>query len=179
LSPLDEELALLPGPWTPSLPERAVRLGAWVPFPQAPPLLTHFTRTTVSEPTLRRKTEQAGAASVAVQTSAVEALERAAPEPPPGPPLQQVSMDGALVPLVGKGRWAEVKTLAIGAVQPPVLADGQPLVRTTALSYFSRLADHETFTRLALVETHRRGVTTAGRVAGVTDGALWAQQFLE
>ena len=116
---------------------------------------------------------------MAVQTSAVAALERAAPEPPPGPPLQQGSVDGALVPLVGKGRWAEVKTLAMGAVQPPVLADGQPLARTTALSYFSRLADHETFTRLALVETQRRGVTTAGRVAGVTDGALWAQQFLE
>ena len=137
-----------------------MRPGAWVPFPQAPPLLAHFTRTTVSEPTLRRKTEQAGAASVAMQTSAVEALERAAPGPPPGPPRQQVSVDGALVPLVGTGRCAEVKTLASG-------------------SDFSRFADHETFTRLALVGTHCRGVTTAGRGAGVTDGARWAQQCLE
>jgi hypothetical protein len=156
-----------------------VRLGAWVPFPQATPLLAHFTHTVVSEPTLRRQTEQAGAAYVAVQTAAVEALERAAPAPPPGPPLQQLSVDGAMVPLVGKGVWAEVKTLAVGAVQPPVLEHGQPVVHTTELSYFSRLADHETFTRLATVETHRRGVATAQQVVAVNDGALWAQDFVD
>lgn len=33
-----------------------------------------------------------------------------------GPAVQQVSVDGAMVPLVG-GEWAEVKTLAIGTVQ--------------------------------------------------------------
>src|SRR5215210_1704499 len=153
-SPLDEELGLLPGELTPHLQESAVRLGAWVPFPQATPLLAHFTHTTISEPTLRRKTEQAGAAYVAVQTAAVEALERDAPPPPAGPPLQQVSVDGAMVPLVGRGAWAEVKTLAIGTVQPPVLERGEPVVHTTELSSCSRLADHETFARLATVETH-------------------------
>src|SRR5215210_657713 len=177
--PLAEELGLLPGALTPSLHESAVRLGAWVPCPQATPLLAHFTHTEVSEPTLRRQTEQAGAASVAVQTAAVEALERDAPEPPPGPARQQVSVDGAMVPLVGSGVWAEVKTLAIGTVQPPALEQGQPVVHTTDLSYFSRLADHETFTRLATVETHRRGVATAERVVAVNDGALWVQDFVD
>ena len=156
-----------------------MRLGAWVPFPRATPLLAHFTHTAVSEPTLRRQTEQAGAAYVAVQTAVVEALERDAPEPPPGPARQQVSVDGAMVPLVGKGVWAEVKTLALGTVQPPVLEDGQPVVHTTDLSYFSRLVDHQTFARLALVETHRRGVTTAQQVVAVNDGALWAQEFVD
>jgi hypothetical protein len=52
----------LPGPLTPRLQERAVRLGAGVPFPQATPLLAHVTHTAVSEPTVRRQTEQAGAA---------------------------------------------------------------------------------------------------------------------
>ncbi len=168
----------MPGPLTPSLQESAVRLGTWVSFPQATSLLAHFTHTAVSEPTVRRKTEQAGAASVAVQTAAVEHLERDVPAPPPGPGLQQLSVDGAMVPLVG-GEWAEVKMLAIGMVQPPVLEQGQPVVHTTDLSYFSRLTDHETFTRLALVETHRRGVTTAGRVVAVNDGALWAQGFVD
>jgi hypothetical protein len=84
-----------------------------------------------------------------------------------------------MVPLVGRGVWAEVKTLAIGTVQPPGREGGERVVHTTGLSYFSRLADHETFTRLALVETHRRGVVTAGRVAGVVDGAGWAQAFLD
>ena len=31
-SPLDEELGLLPGRFTPSLQESAVRLGTWLPF---------------------------------------------------------------------------------------------------------------------------------------------------
>ena len=156
-----------------------MRLGAWVPFPPATPLLAHFTHTTVSEPTLRRKTEQAGAAYVAVQTAEVARLEREAPEPAHGPALQQVSVDGAMVPLVGKGAWAEVTPLAIGTVHEPVWEHDRLVVHTTALSYFSRLADHETFTRLALVETHRRGVPTAGRVVGVVDGAIWEQAFLD
>ena len=178
-SPLDDELGLVPGLLTPRLHESAVRLGAWVPFPQAGPLLAHFTHTAVSEPTVRRQTEQAGAACVAVQTAEVARLEREAPAPPLGPPLQQVSVDGAMVPLVGQGAWAEVKTLAIGTIQPPVREDGKLVVHTTDLSYCSRLADHETFTRLALAETHRRGVTSAGRVAGVVDGAVWEQAFLD
>lgn len=169
----------MPGPLTPRLHESAVRLGAWMPFPQATALLAHFSYTRVAEPTLRRTTERAGAAYVAVQPAAVARLEREAPAPPPGPPRQQVRVDGALVPLVGKGAWAEVKTLAIGTVQPPVREDGKLGVQTSELSYFSRLADHETFTRLALVETHRRGVASAGRVAGVVDGAVWAQGFLD
>jgi hypothetical protein len=83
-----------------------------------------------------------------------------------------------MVPLVGTGVWAEVKTLALGTLQPPVLERGEPVVHTTELSYFSRLADHETFTRLATAETHRRGVATAGRVVAVNDGAVWAQDFV-
>lgn len=83
-----------------------------------------------------------------------------------------------MVPLVGVA-WAEVKTLVIGTVQEPVLEDGERRVHTTDLSYCSRLADHETFARLALVKTHRRGVATAGTVVGVTDGSAWLQGFLD
>src|SRR6478672_3800441 len=106
--PLDEELGLLPGALTPSLQEGAVRLGAWLPFPAAAAALAAFTHTAVSEPTIRRRTEAAGAACVALQTAAVERLEREAPASPVGPAVLQVSVDGAMVPLVGKGQWAEV-----------------------------------------------------------------------
>jgi hypothetical protein len=150
-----------------------------MPFPAAAQLLAAFTRTALSEPTVRRQTEAAGAAYVALQTAAAARLEREAPAPPPGPAVLQVSVDGAMVPLVGKGQWAEVKTLAIGVVQPPVVARGEPVARTADLSYFSRLADHETFTRLALVETHRRGVAAAGVVVAISDGAGWAQHFAD
>jgi hypothetical protein len=49
----------------------------------------------------------------------------------------------------------------------------------TQLSYFSRLTDHESFERLALVETHRRGLTQAKDVAAVVDGAEWIQGFID
>ena len=53
------------------------------------------------------------------------------------------------------------------------------VVRTAEHSYFSRLTDSETFQRLALVETQRRGVETAGAVAFVSDGAEWLQKFAD
>jgi hypothetical protein len=89
-----------------------------------------------------------------------------------------MSVDGAYVPLVHKG-WAEVKTLALGTVGEPVVEDGEPVVHTTDLSCFSRLAEAESFERLALVETHRRGTETARQVCAVTDGAEWEQRFID
>jgi hypothetical protein len=153
-----------------------VRLGSSVPFAQAATLLACFTHVTVGEATARRLTEQAGAAYVAVQTAAAERIAREAPPPPPGPPVLLLSADGAMVPLVG-GEWGEVKTLAVGAVEPDPAAPGEARLR--GLSYFSRRAEAETFVRLATVETHRRGVETAGLVALVVDGSPWCQQVAD
>ena len=176
--PLDEELGLLPGALTPSVVENLVRLGTWLPFAPAAGMLAHFTRVRVGASTARRLTEQAGAAYEAVQTAAVARLEREVPPAPQGPAVQLLSADGAMVPLVG-GEWAEVKTLALGDVQKPrVNRRGEQQIHTTNLSYFSRLADHETFGRLATVETHRRGTETAGVVCAVVDGAEWEQGFI-
>lgn len=88
-----------------------------------------------------------------------------------------LSADGAMVPLVG-GVWGEVKTLMLGEVAPPVVARGEAGAHLQAISYFSRLTDNHTFARLALVETHRRGVETAGQVGAVVDGAEWLQGFI-
>ena len=176
--PLDEELQLLPGHLTPSLQESLVRLGTWIPFPRVGQELYFFTHVTASEPTVRRDTQAAGAAYVAIQTEAVEDLERILPVAPAGPAVQLLSVDGAMVPLVHQ-EWAEVKTLVVGTVNPPVIEKGEAVVHSTDLSYFSRLADAETFGHLALVETHRRGVETAKRVCAVTDGAEWEQGFVD
>jgi hypothetical protein len=115
-SPLDERLGLLAGSsLTPWLCEGIVRLGACVPFAQVAPLVAHFTGVAISPATVRRLTEAAGAAQVTLETQAVAQLERDLPDPAPGPAVQLLSVDGAMVPLVG-GRWAEVKTLALGTV---------------------------------------------------------------
>ncbi|MBI5305815.1 MAG: hypothetical protein HY868_27050 [Chloroflexi bacterium] len=142
--------------------------------------LRFFNRVHLTEATVRRNTEAAGAAYVTVQTEQVEHLERTTPAPPDGPAVQLLSVDGAFVRLVHR-EWAEVKTLGVGVVQPPVTdaKNGETVVHSTDLSYFSRLADADTFGRLALVETQRRGTETAKQVCAVTDGAEWEQGFVD
>lgn len=155
-----------------------MHLGTWLPFGQAAKQLRRFRQTDVSRPTAERVTEAAGAAYVAWQTAEVGRIERELPQPPAGPAQLFMSVDGAHIPLVG-GEWAEVKTLVIGAVQPPKIVNGETVIQTAEHSYFSRLTDSDTFQRLALVETQRRGVETAGQVGFVTDGSEWLQKFAD
>src|SRR5512139_4061017 len=102
--PLDDELELLPGTLTPSLQEDLVHLGAWMPFQRAAQELQHCRLVDVSRPTVERITEAAGAAYVAFQTAEVQRIERDLPVPTRGPAKQFLSVDGAMVPLVG-GVW--------------------------------------------------------------------------
>ncbi len=176
--PLDDELALLPGALTPSLHNDLVRLSTRLPFRTAVAELARLKHVTTTEATARRLTEAAGGAYVTWQTAEVERIERTLPTPSPEPARQLVSPDGAMVPLVHK-EWVEVKTVALGEIQPPVQKDGETVVRTTELSYFSRLADAETFTHLATVETQRRGTERAATVCAVSDGADWIQGFFD
>jgi hypothetical protein len=171
--PLDEQLGLVPGQFAPRLVEGIVRLGTWMPFGQVPEMLAFFTGVRLDADTARRLTERAGAALVAIEEAAVVRLEAAEPPPPPGPPIQQLSADGAMVPLIG-GRWAEVKTLAIGTVT----RTDNGAIHTTALSYCSRLTDAQDFARVTRGETHRRGTERAGVVCAVQDGAPWIQEVV-
>lgn len=176
--PLDEELELMPGAMTPSMQEDMVRLGTWMPFERVVGEMAHFRRTDVSKSSVVRLTEAAGAAYVGVQSEAVVRIERELPPPPTGAKQQFLSVDGAMVPLLG-GEWAEVKTMVIGDVMPPKMVKGEEIIQTTNHSYFSRMTDSNTFTRLALVEMQRRGVETAEAVVAVTDGAEWIQKFID
>jgi hypothetical protein len=173
-------LGLLPGALSPTLAEGVTRLASWMPFARAAEQVAFFWRVGVSAATVRRHAEAAGAAYAAVQTEAAERLEREAPPAPAGPPVQLLSADGAMVPLVG-GEWAEVKTLAIGEVGAPAwdARAGEWVAPTSDLSYFSRLADAAAFARLAAVETHRRGTERAGVVCAVADGADWVQGVVD
>lgn len=154
--------------------DAAVLLGASLPFAQAAAILTRFTGVPMHCDTLRRWTEAAGHAAETLTDAAVARLYRTYPRSPPGPTIQQLSVDGAMVSLVD-GTWAEVKTLAIGTV---ATAPDRP-VRTTELSYLSRLTDAETFGIVATLETQRRGTRRAGTVVAVTDGAAWIQPFID
>ena len=143
-----------------------------MPFAHAARELGGLTQAVVSRQAAQRLTEAAGAAYVAEQTAAVERLERHPTSEPVGPAVQHLSVDGAMISLVGQ-RWTVVKTVAIGTVVQE--ANGE--VHARELSYFSRRAEHAACRRLALAETHRRGVGTAGTVVAVMDGADWLQGF--
>ncbi len=177
-SPLDEELALLPGALTPGLQETLVRLGTALPFARAARLFTHCRHTTVSESTARRLTERAGATYAAVQDAEAVALARTLPGCVAAPRCQLLSADGAMVPLVG-GVWGEVKVLATGDVGEACWEQDESVVHTDALSYFARMTDARTFGEGARVETHRRGTERAGVVCAVMDGAEWLQGLVD
>jgi DNA-binding XRE family transcriptional regulator len=145
-----------------------------MPFEQAVADVAFFWGVELDETTVRRHTQAAGAAYIAAQAAERERLERERPPAPAGPAVQYLSADGAMVPLVG-GQWAEVKTLAIGEVEVRCDADGLTAAQTTNLTYFSRLADADSFTAQAYVETYRRGTETAKVVCAVQDGAEWLQ----
>lgn len=170
----------MPGALTPSLQEDLVRLSTWMPFARAAQELAHLRGVRVAEATARSRTHAIGAAAVAVQTAQVVAIEREPPVPPTGPARQFLSVDGAMVPLVG-GQWGEVKTLALGEIAAPQWDEREQawVVRTTDVSYFSRRADMTTFARLATAETQRRGTATAGTVVAVLDGAEGNQGFVD
>ena len=178
-SPLDEELGLLPGQLTPRLHETLVRLSTTHPsFAKASAELAWHTGTHVHADTARRQTEAAGAALVAHETAEAARILQTHPDPPPGPATLLFSVDGAMVPLVG-GQWKDVRTLAVGEVQPPQASAEGPVIQTTQLSYCSRLTDSTTVADLALWELHRRGIARAGRVGAVVDGAEWCQTFID
>jgi hypothetical protein len=132
-----------------------------MPFARATREFQWFTHVPVSEFRARQLSAAAGGAHVAVQTAAVEPVERTTPAPPEGPARQLLSAEGALVPRV-QGAWGEVKTVGVGTVQPPLVERGEPVVQTPDWSYFSRLAPADEFGRWSLVETQRRGVERAG-----------------
>jgi hypothetical protein len=141
-------------------------------------MMAELLQVKVSPATSRRYTEAAGAAYETVQSDEVDRIEGSVPPAPTGAVKQMFSVDGAMVPLV-KGEWAEVKTLVVGEVSSAEQSDGHKIVHTQQLSYFSRLTDADSFNRLALVETHRRGLENAQQVAAVVDGAEWIQGFID
>ncbi len=176
--PLDKELELLPGKLTPIGRERLVRLSGWMPFAQAAELYRDFSGIEVSKNIGQRGTELAGRIYAEMEEEEVQRLQTRHPHPIAQPKKVQISADGAMVPLL-HGVWAEARTLVIGEVQAPVKEQGEMVVHTRNLSYFSRKVTSQEFETLCLAEMHRRGVENAKAVAAVMDGAEWEQSFTD
>lgn len=151
-------MGLLPGALTPPLQRHLSRLGTRLSFAAAADELAALRGVTVSAATARRRAEADGAALVAVEEAAAATLAQRCPEAVAGPAVQQLSVDGVQVGLVG-GEWGEVKLLTLGTVEP---GRKPGTVRTTDPSHFGRRAAAAAFTEAARAEVHRRGVETAG-----------------
>jgi hypothetical protein len=177
-SPLDAELELGTATFDPWLVESIVLLGTVMPFERVPLVMERLLLVPVGVETARRLTEAVATTQVQREDAEAERVRATLPMPLSGPAVQQLSLDGAMVPLVG-GEWAEVKTLALGEVERTPAADGSVGGRTRALSYFSRLTDAETFREQARGELYRRGTAAATVVCAVQDGAEWQQCFVD
>jgi hypothetical protein len=161
---------------TPKQQDHLAHLGSWMPFDRARAMLETLLGVQVSEPSVRRGTEQAGGRYEARQT-AQSRQEEANDSAVSSAEKLVVSIDGAYVPLVG-GEWAEVRTVAVGEVQTESPRASEE-AHTRHLSSFARMTDAETFGEVAEVEMRRRGVSQAQAVCAVTDGAPWIQGFLD
>lgn len=161
---------MLPGRYSPRLQQIVVVLGTLLPFGQVPALLALVRGVPSSRSSVRRLTEDAGRALAAIEQGEAERIRATLPPTPPGASRQQVSVDGAMVPVVG-GEWREVKTLVIGDL------DGGTPGHAGQLSYVSRVLEADRFAEVATAELHRRGTFAAREVVGVADGAAWCQQF--
>jgi hypothetical protein len=175
-SPLDEELALLPGTLAPRQQSHLVRLGSWMPFRHAGRVLEDLLGVYVSPETARRLCEAVGKRVEEKQTAEAQQPWKEEADAPENTCRMAISADGAMVPLRA-GEWAEVRTVAIGEV--PAASANAEKVHVEHLSYFSRMTDAAHFTDLAEVETRRRHVVQAKEVCAVMDGADWLQSFVE
>jgi hypothetical protein len=186
-SPLDEQLRLQPGQLTPLQLQHLVHFASLHSFEQAANMLQQHHGVHVSASTSRRQTEALGAAAEAVQNEQARATlvqkdTKPKPDAAPKEAVKQVmSSDGSYISLRGKV-WAEVKTVLIGEVQEnprPSKERPEQEVKTTKISYFSRMTDSDTFIELATGEIDRRGFLEAKQVCAVQDGAEWIQSLID
>ena len=174
--PLDEELGLVPSRCTPRLVGQIARLGSsCVSFGEAQALLSSLLGVELATDTVRRITELSGQHAAAIETTEAARLAKTMARPAVSviDRLQQVSVDGVMVAIVG-GTWEEAKCAAIGRIEQT--SEGPKAVD---LSYFARLTDASHFIAEARVEMHRRGTENAREVVAVSDGAEWIQRYIE
>ena len=172
--PLDEELAFLPGTLAPRQQEHLVHLASWMPFDKAAQMIEELLWVQTSQETVRCLTERTGACMEASRATEAPCPHESNDQQPKSRCV--FSADGAMVSLVQK-QWVETRTVVIGEPEEKRNAEGQREIHVGSLSYFSRLADASTFTRLAEVEIERRKVKQAVEVCAVMDGADWLQDL--
>jgi hypothetical protein len=125
----------------PHAQEALVSLGSELPFGRVTEHLKSMLGVVVHASTTRRQRLSVGQRMLQIQNEQAQPL-AACPEEQAAERMA-MSSDGAMVPLVG-GVWAEVKGVAIGAVERR-RHKGEEEIVTTKLTYFARMAPAATF----------------------------------
>jgi hypothetical protein len=172
--PLDQELQAPEGHLLPHAQEALVRLSSELPFGRAVKHVEEILGVRVHASTARRYTLAVGQRMLETQNEQAKPLADCPEEP--ACERMAMSSDGAMVPLVG-GVWAEVKLVAIGAVER-CTRKGEDVTVSSHLSYFARMANAATFADQASGEVRRRGIERAKQVCALQDGAEWIQGFV-
>jgi hypothetical protein len=146
-----------------------------LPFGRAVKQLERTLGVVVHASTARRQTLSVGQRMLERQNEQAQPLSSCPEEQ--AAERMAMSSDGSMVPLVG-GVWAEVKVVAIGAVERRRHQDEEEIV-TTHLTYFARMANAAIFADQASAELRRRGIERATEVCAIQDGAEWIQGFVQ
>ena len=173
--PLDQELQVPDGHLLPHAQDTLVSMSSELPFGRAVKHLERTLGVVVHASTARRQTLAVGQRVLEVQNTQAQPLS-ACPEEEASERMA-MSSDGSMVPLVG-GVWAEVKVVAIGAVERRRRKDEDQIV-TTQITYFARMANAAIFADQASAEVRRRGIERAKEVCAIQDGAEWIQGFVQ
>ncbi len=159
----------------PHAQDTLVSMSSELPFGRAVTHLERMLGVVVHASTARRQTLAVGQRMLEGQNQQAQPLSMCPEEH--ASERMAMSSDGSMVPLVG-GVWAEVKVVAIGAVERRTRKNEEQIV-TTQITYFARLADAATFADQASAELRRRGIERAKEVCAIQDGAEWIQGFVQ
>ena len=180
--PLDQQLELTRGCWSPALTEVAVELSAWMPFEQATGLLERAFGVSIAVTTLWRQTQRVGRGVQAVEE---QQRRKAMALPAHGQiPLRRqthkrmgAALDGAIIHIRKEG-WKEVKLGCVFAVevtsQPdPLTGEKRPMAVARQTSYVAHLGGADPIGELLRTEAQRRAWEQAGDTLVIGDGAPW------
>src|SRR6266849_6258784 len=173
--PLDKELEVPDGHLLPHAQQTLVSMSSELPFGRAVKHLERTLGVVVHASTARRQTLAVGQRMLEAQNQQAQPLATCPEEN--ASERMAMSSDGSMVPLVG-GVWAEVKVVAIGAVERR-MRKGEDQIVTTNLTYFARMAPAAIFADQASAELRRRGIERAKEVCAIQDGAEWIQGFVQ
>jgi hypothetical protein len=173
--PLDQELQVPDGHLLPHAQDTLVSMSSELPFGRAVKHLERTLGVVVHASTARRQTLSVGQRMLEGQNQHAQPLATCPEEN--ASERMAMSSDGSMVPLVG-GVWAEVKVVAIGAVERR-MRRGEEQIVTTNLTYFARMAPAAIFADQASAELRRRGIERAKEVCAIQDGAEWIQGFVQ